>query len=164
MRTRKRFLHSFGYAGRGLFQTVRRERNMRFHCCAALYVIAAGIVTRISTAEWGVVLVCIGAVLAAECMNTAAEHLADRITRAQDPEIRQAKDSAAGGVLIAAAAAAAAGSVIFFSNGRPALAWAFAREHTALAAALLAAAVPLGFWIFWPRKRGRKSEAEKEEE
>ena len=50
---------SFGYAFQGIFTCVRKERNMKIHCVAAVLVVIAGVILKISAIEW---CICIGAV------------------------------------------------------------------------------------------------------
>jgi diacylglycerol kinase len=68
---------------------------------------------RINTTEWIQVVLCCGFVFATECMNTAVELLADRITIEEDIAIKYAKDAAAAAVLLSAIAAALIGAIIF---------------------------------------------------
>jgi diacylglycerol kinase len=51
--------------------------------------------------------------LALECVNTAMERLADRVTKEQDLLIGQCKDAVGGAVLIMSVAAAVIGMLIF---------------------------------------------------
>ena len=39
---------SFGYAFQGIFTCVRKERNMKIHCVAAVLVVIAGVILKIS--------------------------------------------------------------------------------------------------------------------
>ena len=44
---------SFGYAFREIFTCVRpKERNMKIHCVAAVLVVIAGVILKISAIEW----------------------------------------------------------------------------------------------------------------
>ena len=86
---------------------------MRWHLLAAILVVGSGCVFDLSQVEWALMVGCIGAVLALECLNTAIEHLADRVTLEQDPLIRMAKDASAGAVLIISVASAVIGGIIF---------------------------------------------------
>ena len=43
---------SFGYAFQGIFTCVRKERNMKIHCVAAVLVVIAGVILKISAIEW----------------------------------------------------------------------------------------------------------------
>lgn len=108
----KKFLRGFVYAGRG-FVTALYERNFRFHLCAAAFVIfVAASFYELSKAEWAVLILTIGAVIAFESINTAIEHLANEITLEKNENIKRCKDCAAAAVLIAAIAAVAVGIVL----------------------------------------------------
>ncbi|QDU28553.1 Undecaprenol kinase [Anatilimnocola aggregata] len=108
-----KFLRSFTIGFLGLSHIIRSEQNMRLHCCAAIGVIIAGFVFSLAAWEWVVILFCLGLVISAECLNKAVERLADRVTREQDPLIKQAKDCGSAAVLVVAITAAAVGGVIF---------------------------------------------------
>lgn len=104
---------SFGYAFEGIFSGIRKERNMKIHCVAAIGVTAAGILFHISALEWCICLVLFGMIMALELVNTAVEAVVDLVTEEKRPLAKLAKDTAAGAVLIAALMAAAAGLIIF---------------------------------------------------
>ena len=108
----KKFLRGFVYAGRG-FVTALYERNFRFHLCTAAFAIfVAASFYELSKAEWAVLILTIGAVIAFESINTAIEHLANEVTREKNENIKRCKDCAAAAVLIAAIAAVAVGIVL----------------------------------------------------
>ncbi len=157
-------IRSFAYALKGIFRTAAVERNMRVHLCFAFYVILGGIVTRLCPWEWAAVLGCIGLVTGAELMNTALEHLADRVTREKDPEIAAAKDAAAGGVLCTAVFAAAIGILVFFGGGHHLIAWAFAKSHPAAAAFFLLLLLPAAYFISHPEKPVETAEKTKDKD
>lgn len=104
---------SFGYAFEGIFTGIKKERNMKIHCLAMLCVMVAGLVLRISIAEWCICLVLFGLILSLELVNTAVEAVVDLVTEEKKPLAKIAKDTAAGAVLIAAIMAAGAGLLIF---------------------------------------------------
>ena len=108
-----KLVRSFGYGFSGLFHVVKSELNMRNHLLAAGLVVAAGVFFRISVGEWLAVTFCIGLVVTTECLNTAVERLADRVSQERDPLIRQAKDSAAAAVLVVSLTSAAIGCIVF---------------------------------------------------
>lgn len=68
----------------------------------------------ISQMEWIAVVIMIGAVLAAEAVNSALEALADFVSPEYSEAIKHTKDLAAGAVLLTAIAAAIVGGIIFF--------------------------------------------------
>lgn len=145
----KRFADAF----RGLAFAVRTEKHMRIHLCFAFYVVLGGLVVGLAAAEWAAVLICCGAVLCAECLNTALERLCDRVTTEKSELIRAAKDAAAGGVLVCSVFAAAAGCVIFFGKDRPLAAFEFFAGRPALAVLL---ALSLVIWILMIFGRNKK--------
>lgn len=104
---------SFGYAFQGIFTCVRKERNMKIHCVAAVLVVIAGVILKISAIEWCICMVLFGLVMALEYVNTAVEAVVDMVTEEYHPLAKVAKDTAAGAVLIAAIMAAIAGCIIF---------------------------------------------------
>ena len=104
---------SFGYAFEGIRTLLRDEHNSRIHLCAMIAVIAAGLLLGLTPAEWCIVALCCGIVIAAEAMNSAIEAIADLVSPERHPLVKKAKDVAAAGVLVSAMAAAAAGLIIF---------------------------------------------------
>lgn len=113
-RKRKGPLHqSFDYAFDGIFACIKKERNMKIHCCVALLVVLAGVFFKLSVTEWCICLILFGLVLALELVNTAVEAVVDLVTEEKKPLAGLAKDTAAGAVLIAAIMAAVAGLLIF---------------------------------------------------
>ena len=106
-------LRSFRYAFAGLRLLLREEHNARIHATITVLVVVAGIVLRVSPVEWGVLVICIGMVLAAEAFNSAIERVADYLTIERDDRIRDIKDLAAGAVLLCAIAAAIVGLIVF---------------------------------------------------
>lgn len=109
-------MKSFVWAFRGIVYCVRSQRNMRIHLCMAFYVVSAGLITKITDTQWTAVLICIGAVTALECVNTALEELCNAVHPERAPAIAHTKDAAAGAVLLAAIASAVVGGVIFFNR------------------------------------------------
>lgn len=104
---------SFKFAWQGFKALLRYEHNARIHVVAAVAVIIAGVLFRISAMEWIAVMLCIGMVISAEALNSSVEALADRITEDHDPLIGRAKDFGATAVTILALASVAVGLIIF---------------------------------------------------
>ena len=100
------FLKSFHYALRGIGFNLACERNFRIHCFAALTVLlAAGLFYDFSGTDWGLLILLITTVMAAESLNTAIEQTDNKITLERSRRIRHAKDSAAAAVLLVAVGA-----------------------------------------------------------
>lgn len=110
---KKPLYKSFGYAFAGIFACVRQERNMRIHLTAAILVVAAGTILRISAMEWMICLILFGLVMSLEMVNTALEAAVDLVTQEKQPLAKKAKDAAAGAVLVSAMMAAVIGLMIF---------------------------------------------------
>ena len=119
----RKFLRSFVIGFFGLAHAIRSEQNMRIHCAAAVGVVVAGFVFALAAWEWVAVVLCIGLVISAECMNTAVERLADRVTPDIDPLIKHAKDCGSAGVLVVAVMAAVVGGVVFVPKISTAAGW-----------------------------------------
>ena len=101
---------SFKFAFNGIKLLITKEHNAWIHCFAAVCVLIAGMVFGLSRMEWIAVTIVIGAVLAAEAVNSSIEALADLV---YNEAIKRTKDLAAGAVLLMAIAAAIVGFVIF---------------------------------------------------
>lgn len=104
---------SFGYAFEGIFSGIKKERNMKIHCSAMIFVIGAGFFLKISLTEWSLCITLFGLVMALELVNTSIEAVVDLVTQESKPLAKLAKDTAAGAVLIAAIMAAVTGCIIF---------------------------------------------------
>ena len=109
---RKR-IKSFRYAFNGLSILFKNEHNSWIHLFATIVVIIAGILLKISTLEWIIVVACIGGVFALELINTAIEEIADFISPEKHDMIKKIKDLSAAAVLVAAIVAFIIGLIIF---------------------------------------------------
>ena len=78
-----------------------------------LMVIIAGVILRINTTEWSIVLILCGLVISLELINTAIENAVDLVTEEYNEKAKNAKDIAAGAVLFSAIIAAIIGFIIF---------------------------------------------------
>ncbi len=108
-----KLFQSFRWAFRGMGRTVRQERNMRIHLTAVVYVTALGALAELDGPRWAAVLLCFGAVIAGELMNTALEDLCDAVCPEKNSKIGAAKDAAAGAVLVLAIASVGVAIAIF---------------------------------------------------
>lgn len=106
-------ISSFGFALKGCRTLLHSERNVRIHVLALFVVTLMGMFFHISTLEWAIVVLCSGAVLAAEAINTAIEEMVDLLHPARSEKAGRIKDIAAAGVLILAIASLTCGLFIF---------------------------------------------------
>ena len=104
---------SFKFAFRGIGYLFSHESNAKIHIAAAISVIIAGILFKLTAWEWCAVSFAIGGVLTAEAFNTAIEKICDKISPDIDPIIKIVKDVAAGAVLLFVLSAIAIGLIIF---------------------------------------------------
>jgi len=110
LRTR---LKSFTYAFNGLKILIVEEHNARIHLFAAICVVIAGFVLKISSAEWIAITLAIGFVIALESINSAIENMADFISPEKNEQIKKIKDLSAGAVLVGAMTAFVIGLIVF---------------------------------------------------
>ncbi|MFC1467119.1 diacylglycerol kinase family protein [Verrucomicrobiota bacterium] len=97
-------VRSIGFALEGVRTLMLTQYNAWVHCVAIVAVCGFGFWLEVSRMEWAVLVLAMMAVLSAEALNTAMEFLADAVIPEEHPEVKKAKDVAAGGVLIAAIA------------------------------------------------------------
>jgi diacylglycerol kinase len=105
---------SYVFAIRGIRIAIVQERQMLLHIAASMMVIVLNIILKLSKTDWIITLILIGLVLMAEIFNTAIEKMADRITKEQDPLIRDIKDLSAGAVLTMGIVAAITAMIIYY--------------------------------------------------
>ena len=109
----KKRAKSFVYAWKGIRTLFGSEANAKVHLAAAVLVVIAGFLLRLSPAEWSAIIICIGGVFMAEGFNTALEKVCDKVSPEINPLIGAAKDVAAGAVLLFVIGAVAVGLIIF---------------------------------------------------
>lgn len=109
------FRHRLGFALNGIAAALRGERSLRAQIALAIAAIVLLLLLRPAPLWWALVALAIGLVLAAELFNSALEVLIDRLHPDRHPDIRRAKDIAAGAVLITALAALAVAAALAVS-------------------------------------------------
>lgn len=109
----KRLLNSFKYAGKGIIETFKSEKNMKIHIFMTLFVIVLGFLLNISLSEWIICIILFSSVISLEIVNTAIETVVNLVSPNYNELAKRAKDLAAGAVLIAAIASAIIGIIIF---------------------------------------------------
>ena len=109
----KRLRKSFGYAFKGIDDVIKHEPNMKIHVVVAILVVIMAFILKVSIIEWIILVLLIGAVLAAETINTTIENLVDMYTKEYDEKAKIVKDTAAGTVLILAITSTIIGLIIF---------------------------------------------------
>lgn len=109
----KKRMKSFGYAFNGLKVMLVEEHNSRIHLFLALLAIVLGCFLKISTTEWSILAIVIGAVFASELFNSALENLANHLAPEKNQKIKKVKDLAAAAVLVCAISSVFVACLIF---------------------------------------------------
>ena len=112
-RPRRTWCGKFADSFRGLALAVRTHSSYWAHLPVAGLAVAAGVWFGLEPAEWALVALAIGGVLAGETFNTAIEELARAVGTYPDDGIRRALDVASAGVLVTVATAVAVGLAVF---------------------------------------------------
>ncbi len=110
---RRTWQQKFADAFRGCSRAFRSQSSFAVHLTVAFIVVAAAVLFRVTAAEWCLLSLAIGGVLAAEIFNTAIESLARGPGSRRHPRLRDALDMASAAVLVAAATAAIVGVGVF---------------------------------------------------
>jgi len=109
-------LNTFKVATSGIFQVIKKEKNMKIHLGILGAVVIGGIILGISKIEWLIIILISSAVLAAEIFNAAIEQTCDYIDEQHNlkfGETKIARDMAAGAVWLLAIASMFIGVLIF---------------------------------------------------
>ncbi|MDU2243805.1 MAG: diacylglycerol kinase [Paenibacillus sp.] len=120
MKPSRRWSSSFRYALEGIATSFRTQRHVRFHCVAAVVVIAAAMALSLPVRDVALLLLVIALVISLELVNTAIEAVVDLAAPEWHRLGKIAKDAAAGAVLVAAVFAVAIGILIFYD---PVMRW-----------------------------------------
>jgi diacylglycerol kinase len=108
-----RRIKSFGFALNGLKILIKEEHNSRIHFFAALCVLIAGFIFKLSAFEWISIVFAIGLVIALEILNSALENISDFVSPDRHHKIKKIKDLSAAGVLVGAITALIIGLIVF---------------------------------------------------
>lgn len=103
----------FNVAFEGIFETIRTENHMKFHCFCTIIVCILSLFMDIGKYEALAVIISITLTWVAELFNTAIEACVDMITCEYHPLAKKAKDIAAGAVLITAINALFVAYIVF---------------------------------------------------
>jgi len=111
----RNLIKAFGHALNG-WKRGLKERNLKIHLVAAIFVLFASLLLKISTTEFIIILILIALVISAELFNTAIEDVCNTLTislKLQYGETTIPRDVAAGAVLIIASIATLVGLIVF---------------------------------------------------
>lgn len=96
------FFKGFQWAFSGLFYALQTQRNLQVHLVATLLASGLSFWLGLSRLEWILLLLTFALVWMAEMVNTALEATLDHLAPEIHPQVKIAKDVAAGAVLVAA--------------------------------------------------------------
>ena len=104
---------SFNVAFEGLFDAIRTERHMKFHCFCTIVVLILSLFLDLGKYDTLALIVSITLMWLAELFNTAIESCVDLVTQEYHPLAKRAKDIAAGAVLVTSLNAVLVGYIVF---------------------------------------------------
>ena len=110
-------IRSFGYAFRGIFYTLKHERNMRIHFVCMIYMYSFLLMAdffEITRTQFAIIFLANALVVSLELVNTAVERTVDLASTEWTDNGRAAKDTAAGAVLVSAIFAVLTGIMIMW--------------------------------------------------
>jgi undecaprenol kinase len=110
------FRQRIGFAVEGLLAAWRLERSLRTQSLVAVLALVVTIAMRPGFLWAALVVLSIALVLAMELINASLEYMIDHLHPDIAPQIKLAKDVAAGAVLLASLAAAAVGAMMIFAT------------------------------------------------
>lgn len=109
----KNIFNSFKYGFLGLFETIKKERNIKI----AIGLIIIGIIIssflNLNVTEWLIVILMSVVVVSLEMMNTALEAVVDMVMPNIHPLAKVAKDTAAGAVVLSVVVAFIIGLIVY---------------------------------------------------
>ena len=115
-RPKRPWRHKFGDALRGLKLGIRGHSSFFVHFFFAALVLAAAAIWRCQLAQWCLLLLCIGMVLAAELFNSAIETLFRGLDEVTKEKTWHCLDISAGAVLMASVVAVIVGATVFIQR------------------------------------------------
>ena len=107
------FRKSFLFAIQGFRTAVATERNIKVMLAVGACAVVAGLALQIDLMSWAIILLCCGAVITAELLNTAVETVVDLVSPGSPPLAGRAQDIAAAAVWVLTLLVAVVGVLVF---------------------------------------------------
>ena len=157
----KKLFMSFVYAFRGIFRTIKNERNLRIHLTCVTYMISILSLTdwfTLSRNDWAILVLCCGNVIGGEIVNTAIENAVNLASKEYTEYGKISKDAAAGAVLISAVTAVIVGIIILFQPEAFKAMYEYFMSNPAMFAVFVLSIIPATLFIFFgiPTGKGKK--------
>lgn len=102
----------FAAAWSGLWFGIRTQNSFWAHIPIAILVVIVAAWLRLGSAQWALLILCIGSVIGSELINSSIEELVHVLHPQHDIRIGRSLDMAAAGVLIVSIAAVVVGLVV----------------------------------------------------
>ncbi len=148
----KKLFRSFLYAFKGIARTIKAERNLRIHITCLTYMFSILCFTDwfvLSRADFAILVVTSGTVIAAEIVNTAIENAVNLATDGYNRYAEISKDAAAGAVLVCAIFAVITGIVLLYQPEAFKAMYLYFSENILMAVILLLSIIPATLFIFF---------------
>lgn len=152
----KKLFNSFIYAFRGIYDTVKTERNMRIHITCLVYMFSILSLTdwfKLEKVDWAILVIASGTVLAGEVINTAIENTVNLVSKEYNEYAKRAKDAAAGAVLISAVFAVITGFIIMFQPPAFISMFSYFKSNPLHFAVFALSLLPATLFIFLPKRK-----------
>ncbi len=153
--TMKELLKSFVYAGKGIVNCIRYERNMRIHSVCMVYMYCfLGLYDffQVSRTQFAVLFIANAIVMMGELINTAIESAINLVEEKHNENYNKtaalAKDTAAGAVLIGAIFAVAVGIAILWQPDAFKAMFEYYKENIFMFIALIISLIISTIFIF----------------
>ena len=164
MENYKKLFKGFFYAFRGIFATIKSERNMRIHLTCVTYMLGFLLFSDwfvLSKTDWALILLACALVLAGEVFNTALEHTVNMFTSDYNELAKKAKDAASGAVLINAVFAVVIGIIVLFQPSAFAQMFEYFKSNPLMFALFVLSIVPATLFIFFGFGKPKNKSADK---
>ena len=157
----KKLSMSFVYAFKGIFRTIKNERNLRIHLTCLTYMISILLLTdwfTLSRTDWAILVLCCGTVIGGEIVNTAIENAVNLASEEYTEYGKISKDAAAGAVLVSAITAVIVGIIILFQPDAFKAMYEYFVSNLAMLAVFVLSIIPATLFIFFgiPTGKGKK--------
>lgn len=152
----KKLFKSFVYAFKGVYNTIKTERNMRIHITCLTYMFSILGFTdwfTIEKSDWAILVMASGTVLASEVINTAVENAVNLASEEYNKYAERAKDAAAGAVLVSAIFAVVTGFVIMFQPAAFVAMFNYFKDNPIYFALFVLSIIPATLFIFLPKRK-----------
>lgn len=155
----KSLIKSFGYAFRGIFTALTKERNMRIHTVCMLYMyffLFAFDFFEISGTQLAIIFLANGLVIGGELINTAIERSVDLYGSEHTANGKIAKDCAAGAVLVFALFSVLCGVAIMYQPKAFEALFAYFLANPVAIVLFVISVIIFSIFIFkgFPKKKG----------